>query len=135
MPDHHAFYVYEVANNRDIAATVTGVIFGRSVRVDLHHPQWEHVKWRVGGFGPFTDESEWKPHLVDALVELHVVTPPAGYVPFNGQAFDPTDFNHHDPADVAPVDVHPCPECGERGPCGYDDQGRPMVHIVKDGDE
>jgi hypothetical protein len=28
-----------------------------------------------------------------------------------------------------------CPECGEFGACGYDSQGRPMIHAVKDEDD
>lgn len=28
----------------------------------------------------------------------------------------------------------PCPECGEMGACGYDSEGRAMVHIVIDDD-
>jgi hypothetical protein len=26
----------------------------------------------------------------------------------------------------------PCPECGAAGACGYDDEGRPMIHAVED---
>lgn len=28
----------------------------------------------------------------------------------------------------------PCPECGETGACGYDAEGRAMVHITTDDD-
>lgn len=34
--------------------------------------------------------------------------------------------------------VSPCPLCGEWGPCGYDESGRPMIHAfydAQDGDE
>ena len=27
----------------------------------------------------------------------------------------------------------PCAECGEVGPCGYDNEGRPMIHVIADG--
>jgi hypothetical protein len=29
----------------------------------------------------------------------------------------------------------PCPECGTIGACGYDDEGRPMIHAVLDHDD
>jgi hypothetical protein len=29
----------------------------------------------------------------------------------------------------------PCPECGEYGQCGYDMEGRPMIHVTTDDDE
>jgi hypothetical protein len=29
----------------------------------------------------------------------------------------------------------PCPECGETGPCGYDMEGRPMIHITETEDK
>lgn len=29
----------------------------------------------------------------------------------------------------------PCPECSQTEACGYDDQGRPWIHLVKDHDE
>lgn len=28
--------------------------------------------------------------------------------------------------------LDPCPECGQVGACGYDDEGRPMIHTVED---
>lgn len=28
----------------------------------------------------------------------------------------------------------PCPECGQRGPCFYDAEGRPMIHVNTDDD-
>lgn len=28
------------------------------------------------------------------------------------------------------IDGDPCPECGERYACGYDAEGRPMVHVL-----
>lgn len=27
-----------------------------------------------------------------------------------------------------------CPECGERSACAYDDEGRPLIHVVKSVD-
>lgn len=38
--------------------------------------------------------------------------------------------------DIPELDIQEqCPECGEYGPCGYDAEGRPMVHVVKAGVE
>jgi len=45
---------------------------------------------------------------------------------------DPHDY---DPAHEAiGHQLDPCPTCGERGPCGYDAEGRPMIH-TSDADE
>lgn len=32
-------------------------------------------------------------------------------------------------------DQQQCPECGEYGACGYDAEGRPMVHVTKEAVE
>jgi hypothetical protein len=29
----------------------------------------------------------------------------------------------------------PCPECGSRGACGYDQEGRPMIHAIDGGSD
>lgn len=29
----------------------------------------------------------------------------------------------------------PCPECNQTDACGYDDEGRPWIHLAKDHDE
>lgn len=40
---------------------------------------------------------------------------------------DPSD----DPIDPPAIDeIRSCPECGERGACGYDTEGRPMIHVL-----
>lgn len=39
-----------------------------------------------------------------------------------------------DEVEVTSLDGIPCAECGEVGACGYDFEGRPLVHIVKDED-
>lgn len=51
-------------------------------------------------------------------------------------------FSHHqgpEPDDEDLSDQHPlfaemapCRECGEMGPCGFDVEGRPMVHLERD---
>jgi len=45
--------------------------------------------------------------------------------------FDPDE----DDLDQTSTQNEPCPECGERGPCGYDMLGRPMIHTTEDDDE
>ena len=30
--------------------------------------------------------------------------------------------------------ANPCPECGASGACGYDTEGRPMIHVTEDSD-
>jgi hypothetical protein len=30
---------------------------------------------------------------------------------------------------------NPCPECGSIVACGYDSEGRPMIHVVEENDE
>lgn len=30
---------------------------------------------------------------------------------------------------------NPCPECGSIVACGYDSEGRPMIHVVQEGDD
>ena len=37
--------------------------------------------------------------------------------------------------DLFPISGEPCPECGESGPCGYDSEGRPMIHIVSEDEQ
>lgn len=46
-------------------------------------------------------------------------------------------FPEDDPPDPPALDDRrACPECGERGPCGYGAEGRPMIHVAveEDGD-
>jgi hypothetical protein len=33
-----------------------------------------------------------------------------------------------EPEIEVPVSTSPCGVCGEQGPCGYDAEGRPMIH-------
>ena len=44
------------------------------------------------------------------------------------------DFDGPEP-DMFPISGEPCPECGETGPCGYDNEGRPMIHIVSEDEQ
>ena len=133
----HDFAMYRFdLSGPDRAGVVRGTIFGQHVDIVLTDNQWDHLTWRVSGFGPFPLDGPlknlWKLYMVDALVELGVVPCPEGYVPFNGETFDPTDRSHYADAEVEPLEVHACSECGEHGPCAYDDEGRPMVHVSSD---
>lgn len=31
--------------------------------------------------------------------------------------------------------LNPCPECGSVVACGYDSEGRPMIHVVQEDDD
>jgi len=50
----------------------------------------------------------------------------------------PDDFEEPiDPyaGEPGPVDVAPCPECGALSACGFDDEGRPMIHAINVEDD
>lgn len=58
------------------------------------------------------------------------------YVLGNRRPGDPADELDVDGTDVAVSSQYdPCPECGERGPCAYDAEGRPMVHVPTPEDD
>jgi hypothetical protein len=40
-----------------------------------------------------------------------------------------------DPPQHESLDLQPCPECGEAGPCGYDALGRPLIHPTRTDDD
>lgn len=40
-----------------------------------------------------------------------------------------------DPPQHEPLDLQPCPECGEAGACGYDALGRPLIHPTRAEDD
>ena len=62
-----------------------------------------------------TDAEFWE----NVAVSLGVGCPP-----------DDCDF---DEVDLAQHFGSPCPECGETGPCAFDAEGRPMIHLVEKG--
>lgn len=37
--------------------------------------------------------------------------------------------------DFGPDILSPCPMCGDTGACGYDQQGRPWIHVIGTTDE
>lgn len=49
--------------------------------------------------------------------------------------YDPVaDYEPDVPDRVEMAELHlsdPCPECGSRGACGWDEQGRPMIHATE----
>lgn len=50
-----------------------------------------------------------------------------------GPDYEPDVPDHIQMADLRLSD--PCPECGSRGACDYDAEGRPMIHATGDDDE
>lgn len=40
----------------------------------------------------------------------------------------------YEPEDFEQI-LDPCPDCGSCGPCGYDEMGRPMIHVTGEEDE
>lgn len=63
---------------------------------------------------------------------------------FNLPGYSTAPVDAHPDLDLAdrPTDVlaelhltDPCPECGSRGACGYDEQGRPMIHTTQGDDD
>lgn len=47
---------------------------------------------------------------------------------------DPADFDPYE-GEPGPVDIAPCPECGALTACGYDDEGRPMIHATEEEED
>lgn len=48
------------------------------------------------------------------------------------------DYDEMVPDHIEMAEMHladPCPECGSRGACGYDDEGRPMIHTTPKDDD
>ena len=45
------------------------------------------------------------------------------------------DVDDYDLETEVTSQLEPCPVCGERGPCGYDAEGRPMLHTNDMDDE
>ena len=65
-------------------------------------------------------ESDYRASLGDEDFWVYVL-------PYSGDVEDPPDA-----AEVGQYE--PCPECGERGACGYDSLGRAMVHVATEED-
>lgn len=42
----------------------------------------------------------------------------------------PEDDDWPDPEDFGPDIPVPCPVCGDTGACGYDEDGRPWIHVI-----
>ncbi len=36
--------------------------------------------------------------------------------------------------DIDSLNADPCPECGSTGACGWDSEGRPMIHAIRGDD-
>jgi len=50
-----------------------------------------------------------------------------------GSAIEPDPED--DPGEPEFRSCEPCSECGEFGPCGYDSEGRPYIHVSRETDE
>lgn len=47
--------------------------------------------------------------------------------------YDPDDDSNCPTADEVAIST-PCPECGQRGACAYDTEGRALIHAITDRD-
>lgn len=36
------------------------------------------------------------------------------------------------PPEEESINLDPCPECGSMVACGYDSEGRPMIHVIEE---
>ncbi len=71
-------------------------------------------------------ESEYRASLSDADFWAHVYPQTDGY---------PDDPYPDDPYPPEVALIEPCPTCGAVTACGYDDEGRPLIHATTDEDE
>lgn len=71
-------------------------------------------------------EADYRDSLSDADFWAHVY--PDASDP------DPSDYDAPPGMGVVVISDHvsPCPLCGEWGACGYDPEGRPMIHAFYD---
>lgn len=69
-------------------------------------------------------EAELRAGMTDAEFWEHVLQPESV-----GRDYD-IDLD-----DIEQMQGSPCPVCGQPGACGYDADGRPMIHLMEDGDE
>jgi hypothetical protein len=52
-----------------------------------------------------------------------------------GEGGEP-DTDDMEPVGYDELDIlAPCVDCGESGPCGYDAEGRPLIHATSEGEE
>lgn len=72
---------------------------------------------------PICPEAEAREAMSDAEFWEHVYHP-NGHV----EEFDPDEY------EVPTNQLDPCVVCGERGPCAYDAEARPMMHLVPEED-
>lgn len=54
-----------------------------------------------------------------------------------GQEYDPLDLEcETDEPGIDPaLSTEPCPVCGSTGACGYDVEGRPLIHVDAETDD
>lgn len=81
-------------------------------------------------------------HLVDHECNRMVALDAVDDAEFWDRVFHqerPPEPDPPEPDDVAEWELEsrigtPCPECGQRGACAYDAEGRPMIHVVTSED-
>lgn len=67
-------------------------------------------------------ESKQRSEMTDAEFWEHVLQPGQG-----------PDYEFDVPDEIQMAELHltePCLECGATGACGYDAEGRPMIHAI-----
>ncbi len=68
-------------------------------------------------------EHTYRSGLTDEEFWLHV---------FHQEGIADYQVDEPEPTDEDKLAIaEPCPECGSEGACGYDDEGRPMIHALK----
>ena len=70
------------------------------------------------------DDGEFWDYMLNSIVPGEAPTE-------DGSDWEPDE----DFFEFEPWNREPCPECGGYGACAYDQEGRPLIHAVKDHDE
>lgn len=78
---------------------------------------------------PLCPEADYRDSLADDEFWDHV---------FNGHVSEP-DYDDVSPEVAAEWELtdrlaNPCPECGQRGACAYDAEGRALIHVSEGED-
>lgn len=78
---------------------------------------------------PLCPEAEMRAAMTDDEFWAHVYAQPE---------FD--DPREPDDQEIAEYELGdklggPCPACGQYGACAYDQEGRPLIHVLEDEDE
>jgi hypothetical protein len=74
-------------------------------------------------------ESAKRAAMTDAEFWEYVLTGPSGE-----RIEDVDEPDPNEPWDSGLETSSPCPECGERGACSYDTEGRALIHAIRGED-